>query len=140
MVSKDEIHSESPLFDLNFRSIRTYKKDEVIFEEGTRGREMYIVNSGKVRITKKDHSGKDRTLSVLETGEIFGEMALIDKGPRSATTIAVEDDTELIALDRARFMYLLRYEPEFGIIILETLSQRVREKNAQYTVLLEGSK
>ena len=140
MVSKDEVQTESPLFDLNFRSIRTYKKDEVIFEEGTRGREMYIVNSGKVRITKKDHSGKDRTLSVLETGEIFGEMALIDKGPRSATTIAVEDDTELIALDRARFMYLLRYEPEFGIIILETLSQRVREKNAQYTELLEGSK
>lgn len=140
MVSKDEGQSESLLFGLNFRSISTYKNNDVIFQEGTRGREMYVVYSGKVQITKKDSSGIDKILSILDPGEIFGEMALIDQELRSATATAVEDDTKLIALDRARFMYLLRYEPEFGLIILEILCQRVREKNIQYTELLERSK
>jgi len=131
---------ESQLFDSQFRSITDYRKNEVIFQEGARGREMFVIYSGEVRISKKEPDGSEITLSTLKPGEFFGEMTLIDQSPRSATATALTDDTRLIVLDRARFMYLLRYEPEFALIVMETLCERIREKNEQYAHLLEKVK
>jgi CRP-like cAMP-binding protein len=131
---------EAPgLFDMRFKFITEYHKDDVIFKEGSRGREMYVIYSGGVRIVKREEEERDTVLATLEPGELFGEMALIDDEPRSATAIAVDDDTKLISLDRARFMYLLRHEPEFALIVMGTLCERVREKNVQYSNLLGES-
>ena len=66
---------------------RTYEDGEVIFREGDKGEGMYVIQAGKVKITKQTTSG-EVTLSVLEDGDIFGEMALFDKLPRSATATA----------------------------------------------------
>ena len=123
--------------NINIRYIRHYKKGGVVFQEGSRGKEMYVINSGRIKIVKKDSKDTDQELSILESGDIFGEMALIDQGPRSATAIAVDDDTSLIELDRTRFMYLIRHQPEFALIVMGILCERVREKNAQYASLLE---
>ncbi len=137
MVSEGTIEPGTRVGSMELRFLRDYRKDEVIFEEGSRGREMYVVHTGEVRVSRKDSAGKEAVLGVLLPGEIFGEMALLDQKPRSATAVATKDDTRLVALDRTRFTYLLRHEPEFAFIVMETLCRRIREKNAQYAELLE---
>lgn len=136
MLPEPEVQGNYSLFDERFQFVRPFNRNEVVFQEGSRGREMYVVYSGQVRISKKDSSGQETILALLGPGEIFGEMALIDQEPRSATVTVVEDDTKLVVLDRARFMYLLRNEPEFALIVMDILCQRVREKNVQYAHLL----
>jgi len=113
------------------RFLRTYKKNEVIFEQDTEGKEMFIVHRGKVRILAKTTKGAASTLAVLGPGEFFGEMALIDGSPRSATTIADEDDTELIVLDMPKFTYMVQQLPDFSLAIMKKLCQTLRETNIQ---------
>ncbi len=109
--------------------IRVYGKSEVVFEEGSSGKEMYIVCSGKVKLYVGTGNGKRRLLAVLGPGEHFGEMNLVDKSPRSATAIAAQDNTVLAALDRIRFIYLVRQQPRFALTLMETMSKRIREAN-----------
>ena len=80
---------------------RNFTANERIFGEGEIGAEMFIIQTGKVRISKRSKD-VEKTLVVLEEGDFFGEMAVIDKGPRSATATAVED-TKCIALNEELF-------------------------------------
>src|SRR4030042_4083288 len=82
-----------------------YRKSEVIFEEGSTGSEMYLIHSGRVLLSVRRNQAKQVPLVVLNPGDFFGEMALVDDSPRSTTASAVEDDTELIVMDRARFLF-----------------------------------
>ncbi len=107
---------------------KDYRKSEVIFEEKSIGNEMYIVHSGKVRLFTRDETGQMVTAAVVEKGSFFGEMALIDYSPRSATAVA-EDDTSLIALDRAKFLYLVQQQPAFVFTIMHVLCKEIREAN-----------
>lgn len=107
---------------------RDYRKSDVIFEEGSIGNEMYIVHSGKVRLSTRDESGQKVTAAVVGRGSFFGEMALIDYSPRSATAVA-EEDTCLIALDRAKFLYLIQQQPAFVFTIMHVLCKEIREAN-----------
>lgn len=107
---------------------RDFRKSDVIFEEGSQGNEMYIVHSGKVRLFTKDDTGQEVTVAVVEKGGFFGEMALIDYSPRSATGVA-EEDTALIALDRAKFLYLIQQHPGFVFTIMHTLCKQIRKAN-----------
>jgi CRP/FNR family cyclic AMP-dependent transcriptional regulator len=68
----------------------TYEAGEVIFKEGSHGTSVYVLNSGKVEISKMIH-GKETPLEILGPGDVFGEMSFIDPAPRSATAAAVED-------------------------------------------------
>jgi len=111
--------------------IKVYRKSEVIFEENSSGNEMFIVYSGKVKLYTQPKTGRRTVLSVLRPGEHFGEMALIDGSPRSATAVAVQDNTKLVILDKAKFLYLVQQQPEFAFAMMETLSQRIREANLQ---------
>lgn len=70
---------------------------------------------------------------------MFGGMALVDHEPRSARATEASEDTKLVALDRTRFKYRLRYEPEFAFVVTETLCRRIRENNVQYARLLSES-
>jgi CRP/FNR family transcriptional regulator, cyclic AMP receptor protein len=118
---------ESSLFT---RFIRTYSNGEIVFEEGSPGREMFIVHSGRVRIFM---SGPDEEilLAVLGPGEVFGEMALVDDGPRSATATAVENDTQLVVVDHPKFFYLITQQPAFALTLLQILAQRIRNLERQ---------
>jgi len=114
--------------------IETYKKSDVIFSENSLGREMYIVYSGKVGLYSKGESEHSKLLVAIESGEFFGEMALVDDSPRSATAIADEDDTQLLVLDKSKFIYLLRHQPDFALVVMSKLCQRLREANKALTV------
>jgi len=108
--------------------LRSFRKSEIIFEEGSAGAEMYLIHSGKVQLSLRRGRGRDRKaeLAVLSPGEFFGEMALVDDSPRSATAAALEENTQLIALDKSRFLYMVQQQPQFALSVMHTLCQRLR--------------
>ncbi|MBW2096441.1 MAG: cyclic nucleotide-binding domain-containing protein [Deltaproteobacteria bacterium] len=114
--------------------IRVYKKSEVIFEENSFGNDMYVIHSGKVKLTTKA-PGSDLVLGILGPGNFFGEMALVDDAPRSATATAEEDNTKLVVLDRSKFLYLVSQQPPFALTIMHGLCQRIRDRWDLYSKL-----
>jgi CRP/FNR family transcriptional regulator, cyclic AMP receptor protein len=107
--------------------IRSFGESETVFEEGASGFEMYIVFSGRVRIHTR-RQGKDITLGVIEPGQFFGEMAICDSAPRTATATAIEKNTRLIVLDQDKFLYLISQQPAFALTIMQSLCQRIRDR------------
>jgi CRP-like cAMP-binding protein len=93
----------------------------VIFEAGASGEEMYGVISGKVLLHTPD--GREFTLGPDET---FGEMAVVDQSPRSASAMAVEDTT-LAVIDRRRFLFLVHETPTFALQVMGSMAERLRE-------------
>lgn len=113
--------------------IETYRKEEVIFSENSPGKDMYIVYSGKVGLYTQGVSGHGKLLATVETGDFFGEMALVDDSPRSATAIAEDDNTQLLVLDKNKFTYLLRHQPDFALVVMSKLCRQLREANRVIT-------
>lgn len=111
------------------KCINEYAASEMIFEEGSTGRELFVVLDGKVDIVK--NSGADRTVIVtLGKGEFFGEMAVIDGSARSASAVAAIDGTRVMRINHARFVYLVSQQPAFALMIMDALSKRLRASNA----------
>lgn len=105
----------------------TYRKGDVIFREGDMGDNMYIIQSGAVEISQiKD--GHKHVLAILESGNFFGEMALIDSRPRSATATAISR-SRLLFLARDTLMERVRQDPGVVIHLLNTLCKRLTETN-----------
>ena len=88
-MAEDEAHEIAALS--KFR--QKYRKSEVIFEQGSTGSEMYLIHSGRVLLSVQQNETQQIPLVVLNPGDFFGEMALVDDSPRSATASAVESDT-----------------------------------------------
>ena len=109
--------------------VQTFEKSEVVFSQGNPGEEMYIVYSGKVGLYLERKGGHRELLATMEPGDFFGEMALVDNSPRSATGIAEEDATQLIVLDKKKFIYLLRNQPNFALVVMGKLCQQLRASN-----------
>ncbi len=106
---------------------------EVLFKDGDRGDEMYLIKSGKIRISKS--AGEvEKTLAVLKEGDFFGEMSVIDGSPRSATATAIEP-AELVIFDREVFMNQVRENPLIEYV-LHTLIRRLRDADEQIKFLL----
>jgi CRP-like cAMP-binding protein len=124
--------SEQEIFD---RYGRTYNAGDVIFREGDVGAEMFIIQSGKVKITKLIKGGVEKTLVILGPGDFFGEMAVIDKDNRSATATAVEP-SRLISLDEDVFEQHMQTNPKIVKKILKNLTTRLRETNQQIANLM----
>ncbi len=101
------------------------KEGEILFSEGDEGEEMYLIKSGKIRIVKEMGKGEKKTLAVLEGGSFFGEMAVLDKSPRSASAVA-DTDTELIIVDRDAFLRKINENP-FIKYVISTLTNRLRK-------------
>lgn len=116
---------------------KVYKNGEVICKEGDKGDSMYIIYEGAVKITKRAHD-KETTLAVLKEGDFFGEMAIIDKEPRSASAIA-EGETKIIELDESIFEEQIKSNPKIIMQILKKMSQRLREADRQIKTLLMRS-
>lgn len=103
-----------------FEDFRHYTAGELIFSEGDPGEEMYVVLEGEVVITVQGEQ-----FNRLKSGAVFGEMALVDDRPRSASATAVTA-CRLAALDRGRFMALVKESPEFAMNVMSTMSRRLR--------------
>ena len=103
----------------------------VIFREGDLGREMYIIQRGRVRITLPV-GGREQEVAVLEKGDFFGEMALLDESSaRSATAVAV-DDVDALQLRSTDLDQLLRRKPDIAVRMMMQLAERLRETNRRF--------
>ncbi|HYW62057.1 MAG TPA: cyclic nucleotide-binding domain-containing protein [Bradyrhizobium sp.] len=111
------------------KCINEYAVGDVIFEEGSTGRELYVVLEGSVEIAKMNGPAKT-TIVTLGKGEFFGEMAVIDGSSRSATAIAASARTRVMRINHARFVYLVSQQPAFALMIMDALSKRLRASNA----------
>ena len=101
------------------------RSGEVIFEEGDVGDHAFVIESGNVRISRRNELDQDLTLAHLIEGDLFGELALVDNNPRSATATATTD-TELITLSRAAFLKDLQENPERSRELFKIFSLRIR--------------
>jgi CRP/FNR family cyclic AMP-dependent transcriptional regulator len=113
---------------------RVYKAGEVIFCEGDAGETMFIIQEGEVRIHKRVRE-KETTLAVLKDGEFFGEMAIIDKEPRSASATALTD-SKLIVLSDEIFESQIKNNPKIIMAIVRKMSERLRNADRQIKMLL----
>ncbi len=109
---------------------REYKKDDVLFQEGEEGEEVFIIKEGVVEIGKEDQEGDEFTrLSRLSEGEIFGELAVFDGGPRSATArIAVYPEAKLVVFQREDIKQLIEENPQLGVNVLQGIIDKVGKR------------
>jgi CRP-like cAMP-binding protein len=125
----------SPLFDamqpaeldeiLKFAAERRVHRGQTIFQRGDNGSALMAVLRGRVRISSISGEGKEVTLNVINPGEIFGEIALLDGQPRSADASAIED-TLLLVVERRHFVPFLRQNEDLYLRLLSVLCSRLR--------------
>ena len=109
---------------------RPYEPDALVFSQGDPGDSLYGVVTGKVRISASTREGKEMFLNIMEPGDTFGEIALLDGNPRTATATTTAT-SELMIIPRAQFLALLQREPTVAIHLLQLLCQRIRWTSAQ---------
>jgi|SRR5688572_27011282 CRP/FNR family cyclic AMP-dependent transcriptional regulator len=97
---------------------------DIVFSSGDSGTDMYVVKSGEVELRVGG-----RAVEVVKEDGFFGEMALIEEGPRTATAIA-KTDCALIPINEQRFEFMVHEVPEFALHVMKGLSQRLRNVNA----------
>jgi CRP/FNR family transcriptional regulator, cyclic AMP receptor protein len=106
--------------------VRFFKAGDVIFREGDAATELFVIKSGQVRVQIGN-----RTVTELGADSIFGEMALIDSEPRSATVVAATD-VELVPVSEKQFLFLVSQTPYFALRVMRVLAQRLRVTNKTF--------
>jgi CRP/FNR family transcriptional regulator, cyclic AMP receptor protein len=109
--------------------IKTVPKNTPVIIAGDNSNTLYIIKEGYVNVTSCNEEGKEIILSVLNVGDIFGELSLFDDKPRSANVVTVEKCVLLI-LDKADFLKLLNQNPKIAIQVIKYLCQRIRFSNS----------
>ena len=143
-MDERELLRSVPLFtelsDLDVTSLsrlasrRRCPKDTVVFFENEEGDSVFMILEGRIKVTILGDDGREIILSMLGPGDFFGEMALLDNEPRSATAIAVED-TELLSLHRTDFQSVMGNNPAISAALIKVLSTRLRRANHQISTL-----
>ena len=113
---------------------KIYSDGDIIFREGDIGEVMYVIQSGNVKVTKKTDSG-EVLLATLENGEVFGEMALFDRQPRSATVVA-SGDARILSVDKKKLFSMISRDPTLVFKMLESMSQRLRRVDSELSRLM----
>jgi CRP/FNR family transcriptional regulator, cyclic AMP receptor protein len=104
----------------------SFKAGDTIFREGDNALDLFVIKSGQVRIQIGN-----KTVAELAPDTIFGEMALIDDEPRSATAIAVTE-VELVSVSEKQFLFLVSQTPYFALKVMRVLAQRLRNTNKTF--------
>lgn len=137
-LSEDEIEKV-----MSVTEIQSYKQDEVLFREGSPSDALYIIAQGRVRMSKQVAYIGEEALSILEPGEFFGEMGLLDDSPRSADAI-IHEPANLLVITRSKFLSLMAENYEIGYKVLltfaRTLCSRLRDTNDKISNLFTISK
>ena len=106
---------------------KTFPKNTILLSEGDSTDALYVICEGKVKVTIDDNEGKELILSILGTGEYFGEMALLDDEPRSAS-VTTKETTQLLIISKNDFMGFFSSNP-IALNLLKDLIKRLREAN-----------
>ncbi len=121
--------SQAVYFEPSTETVRVYPKDTMIFSECQSGNDMFIIQSGQVKISKVVNEN-EVILAVLQKGEFFGEMALLENKPRSASAIAHEDCT-LMVLNKSNFNQMVATQPQLIARLTTTLAERLWSMSRQ---------
>jgi len=105
---------------------RSFPKNTLVICEGDSSDSLYVVLSGKVKVFLSDEEGKEVTLNLQGAGEYFGELAILDEAPRSASVMTVED-TKLAVLSKAAFEKCMEQHATIALIVMRGLARRLRE-------------
>ncbi len=111
---------------------RQYQAGEVILKEGEEAVGFYIVSSGQLEVVKDLGGPKETALATLGPGDFFGETALLDGYPRTASIRALEDG-QCLVMSRWDFLAELKSSPDMAVQILRTLARRLRQTDARLT-------
>jgi CRP/FNR family cyclic AMP-dependent transcriptional regulator len=109
--------------------VRFFNQGSMIFKENDEGADMYIIISGLVEIRKATGSSSSKILTTLQKGDMFGEMAIIEKQPRSASAVAVQP-TRLLVLNEKLYDSMIGTNPDFARKMNKVLSERIRRADA----------
>lgn len=136
MPADEALLEEVPFFQLLDKDERTalaavldeasFKKGEELFRHGDPGDSLYLVRRGAIELYVRDHTGEKIVLTVSGPGDLFGELSLLDKGPRTATAQAL-DDSDLLVLDRSDLLLFLRKRPDAALDLMTVMGQRLRQ-------------
>jgi len=115
------------------RFTRIFRPGEIIFSEYEPGDTFYLIKSGRIKLVK--NTGEfERTLDILQPSEIFGEMAILENAPRSASAIAV-DKVEVLELNAQNFELLILGNPQIAIKLLRIFSKRIYDSKRRFMIL-----
>ena len=125
-----------PLFDVLSReavdeillqaSEKSVRRGQTVFQKGDEGTYMVAVLSGRIRISATSPEGREVTLNMIDAGEVFGDMALLDGKPRSADATALED-SNLMVVERRHFLPYLISSNELALRVIDVLCERLRD-------------
>ena len=134
LLAKVELFSELDADEIDrvasLAQIRPAPKDTVIFHAGDLADAVFVVANGKIKIVTTSTDGKEFILSVLGAGQVFGEMALLESAPRSASVITLTA-VEMVVIKRDDFHHLLNTAPSISRKLLAILSRRLRRANSK---------
>jgi CRP-like cAMP-binding protein len=105
--------------------VRSYPGRAVVVNQGEPARALFAIGRGRLKVASSGPDGRDTVLGIMAEGEVFGEVALLDGGARSATCTAIEP-CELLVIDRAQFLDLLEKSPAIAVKLLHVLAGRLR--------------
>jgi len=109
---------------------KNYEKDRIILIEQDTGSSMFLIQNGRVKVSRMSEDGREVILSILESGDFFGEMSLLDGKARSASVTAIEN-SQVLLLRRGDFLKLLEDYPQIAISLLKELAGRIRRSDTQ---------
>ena len=113
---------------------KEFRRRDILFREGEPGKEMYVIQAGKVNITKTVRE-TEKILATLGAGEFFGEMSILNHKPRSAGAVVAED-AKLLVIDPKTFEAMIRGNVEIAVRLIKKLSDRLQEADEQIENLL----
>ena len=103
-----------------------FGRDEVVFYQGDNGDSFYVILSGQVKVSVSSPEGQEAILVMLDAGESFGELALLDEQPRSATIEATRP-TEVLVMRRDEFHRIIHHHPDVALSLLRVMTKRLRD-------------
>lgn len=118
--------------------VENLSTDEVFFKEGDEGDDLFIIRSGRIRISKAISVAVDRTLATLGPGGVFGELAMVGEGTRTASAVALEP-TRLLVLSRDGFDALIEREPVLGLKVMGRFAAMLADRLRLTTQLLSDT-
>jgi len=117
---------------------KVYRDGEIIVREGEVGDCMYVIQAGQAEVLA-EKAGREVRLRVMGEGDIFGEMALVDREPRSATVRAL-GEVRVLTLDKRTFMRRVHEDPSLAFRVLQTMAHRIRTLTAELAQIRAGAK